>query len=64
MALLFILKLMARSIGARSNDIRLIRKDDPRGQLLMQAQRVNKAPEERNSKRNTEPTYKQQTQFE
>ena len=50
LALLFILPIMARIIGARSSDIRLTHKDDPRGQLLMQARRAKEAPEERNSK--------------
>ena len=60
-ALLMIFTLLARCIGARSSDIRLINNDSPKGRALKQAQRANKAPEPKwNSKRKTETANKQQ----
>ena len=60
-ALLMILKLLARCIGVRSSDIRLISNDSPKGRALKKAQRATKAPEQkRDYKRKAEPANERQ----
>ena len=57
-ALLMIFRLLARCIGVRSSDIRLMNNDSPKGRALKQAQRATKAPEpKRDYKRKAEPAY-------
>ena len=60
-ALFMIFKLLARCIGVRSNDIRLISNDSPKGRALKQAQRATKAPEpKKDYKRKAEPANERQ----
>ena len=60
-ALLMVFKLLAKCIGVRSNDVRLINNDSPKGRELKQTKISTKAPEpKRDYKRKAEPAHERQ----